>query len=114
ASLGVGDADEVEQVEHLCAHGFVLHVVVNLDRLADLVPNRVDGVERGECVLEHHGELLASIPLQLALAQVEQVPTPIEDLARDARRLGKQPRTAIEVTLLPEPDSPTMPRTSFS
>src|SRR5438132_5026721 len=29
-------------------------------------------------------------------------------------RLGRSPRMAMDVTLFPEPDSPTMPRTSFS
>ena len=56
-SLGVGDADRVEQLQGLLV-GFVLgDVEVVAEALGDLPPDLHDRVERGHRVLEHHRHL---------------------------------------------------------
>jgi hypothetical protein len=91
--LGVGDADEREQRDDPLGRLVLVDVgVVGADRLADLVADRQDGVERGHRVLEDHRDLSPTQVSKLLLRHREQVAA-VEGgaAARDpARRLRDQ------------------------
>jgi hypothetical protein len=57
------------------------------DRLRDLVTDPEHGVQRRQRVLEHHCDVLAPDGLELLLAQPDELPVAIEDLAAHARAL---------------------------
>ena len=87
------------------------HAPMAHDRLDDLLADRVARVERGHRLLEDHRQAVA--------AQVAQLPgreAPAGRCRRTAPRrrrsaepFGSRPMMASEVTLLPQPDSPTRP-----
>ena len=84
------------------------------DRLDDLVADRVDRVQRRHRVLEDHRDLVAAHVAQPRLGQLEQVLALVDrPRPRSAVFLSRvSPSSVIAVTLLPEPDSPTIPSTS--
>ena len=79
-SLGVRDADQVQQVDGALHRRGPGHVVVDLDGLDDLVSDGVDGGQRRERILEHHrhgfaaqpGQTLVVAPQQLVAVQLDR------------------------------------------
>jgi hypothetical protein len=62
------------------------------DRLADLIADLVDRVQRGHRVLEDHRDLRAADLLHLALVQLHHVAALVDHLARDDHvGVGDQP-----------------------
>ena len=80
----------------------------------DLVADGEDRVERAHRVLEDHRDLTAADPAQLALAQLRARSRPSSRIPppSTAPGSGTSPTTARQVTLFPDPDSPTSPRIS--
>jgi hypothetical protein len=66
--------------------------LVRQDRLHDLVPHRVDGVQCVHRALEDHRDLLPAGPAELVGGQPEQVPAVEEDLAAHAGVVGQKPQ----------------------
>src|SRR5690606_12774677 len=63
-----GDADEAEALDRALVGFFLGDVEVRQHRLANLVPDRVDGTQRGHWLLENHRDVLTTdIPEHLAL-----------------------------------------------
>jgi hypothetical protein len=108
---GVGDADDVEQLHRPRPRLVLIDVLVGEDRLLKLPADRVHRVQAGYGVLEDHGDLLAPDLGLLLVGQLDQVLAAVVDLPRMRAERGSSPMMASEVTLLPEPDSPTMPST---
>ncbi len=85
-------------------------LLVEDDRLHDLRADGEDRVERGHRLLEDHADVAAANRLHLALGQADEVAPrnemrPVSMLAfDDSSRMIES-----DVTLLPEPLSPTMP-----
>ena len=86
-------------------------LLVDPDHLADLSPDRVHRVERGHRLLEDHRDLVAANGAHVPFAELQQIVTAEEHCAPfdAARRRGSSRMIESEVTLLPQPDSPTMP-----
>ena len=57
-------------------------MLVDHDRLGDLIADTMDRIHRGHRVLEDHRDLFPAEPLQFPLLQVEQVAAPVENLSR--------------------------------
>ena len=87
--------------------------VVDLHRFDELVADPVHRMEPRERILEDHRELLAADLLQLLARHREQV-APLKrispSIVADLRVM--RPSAVRHVTLLPEPDSPTIPNVS--
>lgn len=81
--LRVGDADAAQHVHGDRERGPLRHLVVDAVRLGDLVADRVEGVHRGERVLEDHGDLLAAPGPHPLLGQRVEVGAVEHDLAAD-------------------------------
>ena len=79
--------------------------------LDDLLADGVARIERGHRLLEDHREAVAAQIAQLAVRQDRAARCRRRSPRRTLRRvaLGSRPITASEVTLLPQPDSPTSP-----
>ena len=78
---GLGNADEVEQLDRPLEGLLLADALVDAGHLADLLADCVHRVERGEGVLEDHGDLLAPHVATLVLGQREQVTALPQDLA---------------------------------
>ena len=87
--------------------------MVHRDRLGDLVTDPMHRIQRGERILEHHRDPVRRAPVAAADRNGRR--------GSHRRRLtspltlavgGSSPRIASDVTDLPEPDSPTIPRVS--
>ena len=78
-------------------------------RLGDLTPDRMERIERRHRLLEDHRDAVAAHGLQLRFVEA--------DSSRPSKRIapevsapsGSRPIIASAVSVLPEPDSPTMP-----
>ncbi len=92
AALGVGHADEAQEVDH---PGTALgrgQVLVQQERLVDLVADRHHRVQGRHRLLEDHADVLAADAGHLAPGQLHQVAALEQDPPRDAgRRLGDEP-----------------------
>jgi hypothetical protein len=79
-----------------------------------LAPDRQNRVQRGHRLLEDHRDLVAADLLDVAFADRRQVEIAVADLAGgDAPgREGISRMIDSAVTLLPEPDSPTIAKVS--
>ena len=112
----VRDADEVEQLDRPARRSSSLRqVVVHRDRLGDLVADRE---APGSARRARPGRSSRSRSPRIGCSCFSDRPSRFSprnsDLAGDLRRSsGSRPRIAIDVTLLPEPDSPTMPSVSL-
>ena len=86
-------------------------VLVRRDRLGDLAPDRLDGVERGHRILVDHRDPAASHPRHLLLGQSRADRAPPSSTWPPAMcaRGGSSRISASAVSDLPLPDSPTMP-----
>jgi hypothetical protein len=111
---GLGDADQVEHLGRLLHRLAVALLLVEHDRLGDLVADGVHRVEAGHRLLEDHRDLVAADAAHLALALLDQVLALEEHLAAAMRPGGTGISRITErlVTDLPEPDSPTTPSVS--
>ncbi len=84
ARVGVGDPDLPEQVDRAPPRLPLVGPLVDLDRLADLRPDGIDGVQRGHRILEDHRHLVAADFLQLVLVHLEHVAALVEHLSLEA------------------------------
>jgi hypothetical protein len=73
APARLGDADEPEQPLRTILCGSLGHVVVGADRLHELSADPVEGMQRGERVLEDHRDLPAAHVAQLLVGHRQQV-----------------------------------------
>ena len=81
--------------------------------LADLIADREAGIERCRRLLEDHRDVLAGERAPLAADSASRSrPSKHSCRPRRARDSGPGPSPPACATLLPEPDSPTMPSTS--
>ena len=109
----VRDPDDLEQIDDLGPPLRAADVLVDRDRLFDLLADLLHRVQRGERVLEHHRDLRTPELLDLLLRDPEHFLAPERTEPVIVAELGSRPRIAIDVTLLPDPDSPTMPSVSL-
>ena len=86
-----------------------VQVLVDLQRLGELVADGEDRGQRRHRVLEDHAELAAADLRQLPVVEPDQLAPVQGDRAGHRGVSGSRPMTASEVADLPEPDSPTMP-----
>ena len=93
-SLGVVDADFLEQIEHARARLLVRHPAVNLQHLAHLLFDRVQRIERGHRLLEDHRDLVAPDVAERARIEGQEVHAVEADTARRMRRggVGQEPQ----------------------
>ncbi len=82
-ALRVRDADQVEHLQRPLLGDVLGHLVVHLVRLHDLVADRVQRVQRGLRVLEHHRHRVAADLHQLALRQADDLVAAEPDRAGD-------------------------------
>ena len=92
ALLGVWDADLVHRCDRDLGRLLVIHILVQQDRLDDLIADGIDGVETRRRLLEDHRDVFAAHLQHLLLAQAQQIaPVQKDRTALDApRRLGNQ------------------------
>ena len=111
--LGIGDLDQLEQLDRPLAGRLRRHRLVAAQHLGDLEPDGVHRVERGHRLLEDHRDLPAA---DLAAASGASIPTSSRPSSliepRTCEFFGSRPISDIAVVDLPEPDSPTMASTS--
>jgi hypothetical protein len=87
---GVGNADHVEQFDGALAGRVLVQVLVDPEGLDYLVAHRVHGGQRGQRVLEDHGDVLAADPGHRPVVQAQQL-VPVELYGAAHRgRLGQQ------------------------
>ncbi len=79
---GIADADLLEKRQGARARLFAFDALVQRQDLADLPLDRVQRVERGHGLLEHHGDLVAAHLAKLRLARLEQVAAAEQDFSR--------------------------------
>ena len=92
ALLRVRDADEVEQLDRASCAWLLGHaVVVDQQRLGDLLPDGVDGGEGRQRLLEDHRHLLAADLGQLPVVEREQFTIAEPHRSGDPRVRGQQP-----------------------
>ena len=99
-----------QQLEGAGARLRVRQAAMQLQDLADLPLDRVQRVERGHRLLEHHGDVVAAHRAHLVLVGRDQVLALEQDAARRMmrRRIGQElAGSTAPMTDLPEPDSPT-------
>ena len=94
--------------------GLVVDVLVHLDRLDELLADLVEGVQRGERVLEDHRDLVAADLAQLVVGHLDQVRALEHDPAGDlgVRRPGSARGSSGWRRSCRSPDSPTIPSVS--
>ena len=86
-------------------------VAVEQDRLDELPADRVHRVQRRHRVLEDHRDLVAADLAQPRAAASSAGPRPSKSASpvEIVLRFGLRPMIVRHVTLLPQPDSPTIP-----
>ena len=70
---GIGDLDQLEQLDRPTPRGLRCHGLVAAQHLCDLEPDRVHGVERGHRFLEDHRHRAAADRPQCALIRPEEL-----------------------------------------
>ncbi len=83
-------ADQAEHLGRLGPGRCLARPLVQPDRLGHLVADRLRGVQRGERVLEDHGDVVAADRAQLGIAQADQFPAVQLDRAVDDRPARRQ------------------------
>ncbi len=105
----LGDADQRQHLHRPLLRVLARQTLMQPQGLADLAPDGQHRVERGHRLLEDHADGVAADAAHLALGQAEEVAALEPDRAGEPRRrLGQSRRIDIEVTDLPQPDSPTI------
>ena len=112
APLGVGDPDQLEQLHGPRPGVGLRDVAMGLHRLGELHADLVERVQRGQRVLEDHRDLVAADLAQLVVAQATTRSRPSNRIrpSIDVFFARVSPSVVSDETVLPEPDSPTMPR----
>ena len=106
----LGDADQREHLDRPVPRLRLRDVAVRAHALGDLRADLVEGVQRGQRVLEDHRDLVAADRAQVVLGRAEQVLAVEAHGAADAGVAGAgQAQHVSEETDLPDPDSPTIP-----
>ena len=110
----VRDLDQLEQLDGALWRALARrHRVVDAQRLDDLETDRVHRVQRRHRLLEDDRDLVAAHVAQLSGVGSRPVrgrPSLIDSRTRPF--CGSRPSSAIGLVVLPEPDSPTIARTS--
>ena len=111
APARVRDADEAEHLDRAVERLRLADVAVRAHRLDQLGADLVEGMQRGQRVLEDHRDVVAAQRAHLVVVGLQEVAALEQDLAADRRRCCARvrPITVSDETDLPEPDSPTMP-----
>ena len=106
------DAHATQHLDRRAPRRAAVEPAVAHEDLHDLLADRVARIERGHRLLEVHGEAVAAqVASQLSWESASGASMslkPIWPVTLDVR-FGRSPITARNVTLLPEPDSPTTP-----
>ena len=113
-SHGVGDPHRSRATTASWPSPVLGDVLVGADGLGDLPPDGVHGIERGHRVLEDHGDADAprTEARSFSFARAARRPGTVME-PRTCAFFGSSPMVASAVTDFPDPDSPTMPRTSL-
>src|SRR6185295_7831916 len=82
------DPDFLERLERAAPRNLARDILVRVDRLLDLPADLVEGVQRGEWILEDHCDALPANATQLSGRELQEVHAVKENLAVDAR-VGK-------------------------
>ena len=72
-ALGVGDADQPQQLDGARARLRLAHAEMDEQRLHDLQADRQDRIERGHRLLEDHRDVAAADLAHLLVGELEQV-----------------------------------------
>ena len=86
AALGLGDADERQELDDPRPRLRLREAAVEAQRLGELGADPVERVERGHRLLEDHGDLLAADAVELAFRQAEHL---LAAVARPSRWRGR-------------------------
>ena len=78
ARAGIGDADQLKQLDGAGAGGGAGDAAMARQHLADLGADREQRVERGHRVLEHHGDVAAANGFRLAGMLQQRATTPAD------------------------------------
>ena len=91
SSFGVGDADELKQLDGAGARLLLVHVKVDGQRFGDLQPDGEQRIERRHRLLEDHRNVAPADFAHLVLVEVEQIATIEYDAAVwDAAGVSRQ------------------------
>jgi hypothetical protein len=109
-----GDARQLEHFDGLLLGRVLIQALVENDSLYHLGRDLQKRVEGGHRILEDHGNLVAPYLTYLRLGHGEKILAVEKDLSPAILPGGVGMRLMTDrfVTLLPEPDSPTIPRVS--
>ena len=89
--FGVGNADELQELDRARFRLRVVHPHMDRQRLGDLQPDREQRVERRHRLLEDHRDVAAADLAHLLVVEVEQVAAVEHDAAlRDAAGEARQ------------------------
>ena len=83
AALGIGDADQAQQLDRARARRRFGHLQVDEERLHDLQADRQDRVERGHGLLEDHRDVAAADLAHFLVRERQQVAAFEQDAAAD-------------------------------
>jgi hypothetical protein len=108
----LGDPHEAEQVDGPIKRLGLGDVPVGANRLHELAPDLVEGMQGGQRVLEDHRDVVAAHPAHLLVRRVSRS-RPSKTARPEMSALCERVRPMIVrlETLLPDPDSPTIPST---
>ena len=88
--LGGGDADAGEQLEDPLAHRLAADALVQFDRLAELLFQRVQRVERGHRLLEDEADVIAAGGAEFGRAGADHFAALVADRPADPGAVGQQ------------------------
>ena len=81
--LRIGDLDQPKHFNGFFARLFFAQPLVQANRLADLITDGKNRIQRGHGLLKNHGDLVAADFAHLLVAQLEQIMAAIENLPAD-------------------------------
>ena len=112
---GLGQADEMQKLDGAALRLARPQALVQKKRLGDLLLDRVQRIERGHRLLEHHGDAIAADLAQHRLRRADQLLAVERDAAPWpwlAAGWGRSCRIDSAVTDFPDPNSPTRAKVS--
>ena len=89
AAGGRRHLDEIEQLARATGRAAMIERAVLHQRLDDLLADRIDGIERGHRLLEHHGDDATAQALARGLVEAVHVAALQQHFAADARAHGR-------------------------